>query len=138
MQWQFGVGYDRTTLFFCQPEILDLGICWMCNSDYAVKGGKSVTTGSVRLSNKQRGSIFASNSNIFSNVGGMRMFMLFVLCILKCRQHENVYVVCCLFRIFSNVNGMRMFMLFVPCILKCPWHENVYVFCSMHSQMPMA
>jgi len=33
----------------------------MCNSDYAVKGGKSVTTGTVRLSNKQRGSIFASN-----------------------------------------------------------------------------
>jgi len=89
------VGYDKTALFFCQPEVLDLGICWMCNSDYAVKGGKSVTTGTVRLSNKQRGSIFASNSNIFSNAGSMRMFMLFVLCIL-------------------NANGMRMFV--ISCI----------------------
>jgi hypothetical protein len=31
---------------------------------------------------------------IFSNVNGMRMFMLFVPCILKCPWHENVYVFC--------------------------------------------
>jgi hypothetical protein len=152
LQWQFGVCYNRTALFFCQPEVLDLGICWMCNSDYVVKGGKSVTTGSVRLSNKQRVGIFASNSNIFCNAGSMRMFMLFVLCILKCRRHENIYVVCsiysqmpgaweclcCVFRVFSNAQGMKMFVLFVPCILKCLGHEIVYVLRSMYSHMPAA
>jgi hypothetical protein len=151
LQWQFGVRYDRTAFFFCEPEVLDLGICWMCNSDYVVKGGKSVTTGSVRL-NKQRGGIFASNSNIFYNAGSMRMFMLFILYILKCRRHENVCVVCsvysqmprvwkclcCLFFVFSNAWGMRMFMFFVLCILKCPRHENIYVACSVYSQMPTA
>jgi hypothetical protein len=124
----------------------------MCNFDYVVKGGKSVTTGSVRLSNKQRWGIFAINSNIFSNANSMRMFMLFVLCILKCQRHENIYVVCstysqmpkaweclcCLFHVFSNARGMKMFVLFVRCIVKCLGHENVYVLCSMYSQMHVA
>jgi len=105
-----------------------------------------------RLSNKQRGGIFASNNNIFSNASNMRMFMLFVLCILKCWRHDNVYVVCsiysqmpgareclcCLFCVFSNAWGMRMFLLFVMCIIKCSQHENVYVVCFVYSQMSTA
>jgi hypothetical protein len=46
---------------------MDPGLCWMCNSDYTVKGGESVTTGSVRLRNKQRGSAFASNGSLSRN-----------------------------------------------------------------------
>jgi hypothetical protein len=55
---------------FCQPKVLDLSICWACNFDYVVKGGESVTTGNVRLRNKQIRSIFVSygstNKNAFA------------------------------------------------------------------------
>jgi hypothetical protein len=66
--------------------------------------------------------------------GGMRMFVLFVLCILKCPGHENVSIVCsmysqmpaaweclcCLFCVFSNADSMRMF------VISCIFFNVVY------------
>ncbi len=52
---------------FCQPQVLNTSTCWPCNSNYAMKAGESVTTGNVRLRNKQKGNIFVSNGFVKKN-----------------------------------------------------------------------